>query len=267
MERFESQPLAAVNPRGCAVIVPLNAPSVAGMAEVAAQARGVADVVEVRLDALTDLPRIIEDEDWGFLAHIREVAAAPILATIRTADQGGDVTVPFMTYAEGVADVARQVEYVDVEWDPQIPEPILGGLIDAVRQGGARSVVSRHDFDGMATVADVDAYFAGARNLGAHVAKLAVTPAQTAQVAQLLQVVARHAQQSQQQAQNMSRIPTPPMEVLGIAMGKVGMVSRLSGHLFGNCATFAALPGHSSAPGQPDAVRLVSALDALQAVL
>ncbi|OKL50646.1 type I 3-dehydroquinate dehydratase [Boudabousia marimammalium] len=248
--------------------MPIQAATKTGLLEQANQARGIADVVEVRLDALGNLPEIIKNSDWGFLNEVRAITATPILATIRTTEQGGKAQLAFMDYAEGVAEVARTAEYVDVEWDLEIPEPILGGLIDAVRQGGAQSVVSRHDYENMPTVAELDAYFSGAKRLGAHVAKLAVTPANRTQVAQLMQVISRHAEQNQREAKIVGRVHTTPnTEILGIGMGEVGAISRLSGHLYGNCATFAALPGNSTAPGQPDARRLVETLDQMASVI
>ncbi|OKL46598.1 hypothetical protein BSR29_07180 [Boudabousia liubingyangii] len=253
-QRHSERTLRELNPRGCALLIPLNAPDRAGLQTQAAQARGLADAVEVRLDQLAELPELIKNGDFAWLNQIREAASTPIIGTIRTAGQGGNCELDFWDYAEAVAELAKHCEFVDLEWDSEMPEPILQGLITAIQNGGAAVILSVHHWEEMPPMADVDSFFNKARINGVNIAKIAVMPDNLPQVAQLLQVLARN--------QN------GPMETLAIAMGPLGSVSRAVGHLFGNCATFAALPGtEGSAPGQLPAERLAGVLDSLAGLI
>ncbi|AOZ72098.1 hypothetical protein BK816_01300 [Boudabousia tangfeifanii] len=223
----------------------------AEMISQAGAARGLADCVEVRLDHLPNLSQLITEGDWAWLEQVREAAACPILGTIRTASQGGEADLEFFDYAEGMSEVAQHVEYVDVEWDPEMPPPILAGLIDAGRNGGARVLLSWHDFEQMPPMATIDGFFATAAEAGVEIAKIACQVENQLQAAQLLQVLARHYQQNQQPpSPALGALARPRPELLAIGMGPAGQVTRAVGHLFGNCATFAAVDGQASAPGQ-----------------
>ncbi|MBV7363236.1 type I 3-dehydroquinate dehydratase [Actinomycetaceae bacterium TAE3-ERU4] len=255
MQRFSPCTISALNPRGCALITPLHAPTATDLIKQAVAVRGLADAVEVRLDALENLPQIIERSDFGFIEQIRQAASAPVIGTIRTREHGGQAELPFMEYAEGVAELAQVCEYVDVEWDSHMPPPIMLGLLEAVQKGGATEILSVHHWEEMPPLVQIDSFFADAAALGVKVAKIAVMPENQPQVAQLLQVVSRHA--------------GGRMEILAIAMGEIGKPSRITGHLFGNCGTFAALPaeaGQPSAPGQIPAERLAPVLDAMAGI-
>lgn len=90
---------------------------------------------------------------------------------------------------------------------------------------------------------------------GADIAKLAVMPHTPADTARLLEATA--------QAAAATGSDTP---LITMSMGQQGMVSRICGAAFGSCAGFATV-GVSSAPGQPAAPALRTALDALGAML
>lgn len=90
---------------------------------------------------------------------------------------------------------------------------------------------------------------------GADIAKLAVMPHTPADTARLLEATAQAAQATGND--------TP---LITMSMGQRGMVSRICGAAFGSCAGFATA-GVSSAPGQPAAPALCTALDALGAML
>ena len=253
MEQFEARSLQELNPRGCALVVSLTGDTPNQIAANAAAVRGTADAVEIRADLLQNPRQHLENPSW--IDHIREAAAAPIIATLRTRDHGGNIELPFMDYAEALAEMARYAEWVDIQYDHEMPPPILMGLLEAVAAGGAKRIVSKHHHDNMPSVVEIDSYLADVEALGVEVAKIAVNPQNLPQVAQLMQVISRHAEH--------------PTETVGIAMGKVGTPSRITGHLFGNAATYAYTAAGDNpvpvAPGQIEANRLASALDAIAA--
>ncbi len=88
-------------------------------------------------------------------------------------------------------------------------------------------------------------------NAGADIAKLAVMPQSPADGARLLQATAKAA----------ARRPETPL--ITMAMGAAGAVTRLCGGAFGVCASFGAVGGAASAPGQPDARHLRAAVQAV----
>jgi 3-dehydroquinate dehydratase-1 len=82
----------------------------------------------------------------------------------------------------------------------------------------------------------MEALFDTMDHLGADVLKLAVLPAGMEDVLRLLLALERTRQRCQR-------------PLIGIAMGKPGIVTRLMGEAFGSCLTFAAADAQS-APGQ-----------------
>ena len=85
-------------------------------------------------------------------------------------------------------------------------------------------------------------------SMGADIAKIAVMPRSAVDVAALLAATAVCAESS--------RVP-----LITMSMGPLGAVSRLSGQVFGSCATFATLGDAGSAPGQMPLDDVLAALD------
>ena len=83
-------------------------------------------------------------------------------------------------------------------------------------------------------------------------AKLAVMPKNADDVLRLLKVTYDIKKQY------------PALLVVTMSMGKLGVISRLSGEIFGSCITFGA-DGEVSAPGQMQMETLSGILDALHA--
>ena len=96
-------------------------------------------------------------------------------------------------------------------------------------------------------------WLATAHERGAQVAKLALTITS-----------ARHLLEVFTAMENYYRDTAGQRLFLVAGMGKIGTASRLVGGVFGNCATFAALPGtNPSAPGQVTASLQAEVLSAL----
>jgi len=211
-----------------AIVVSIAAADVAELIQQSqqAQAQG-ADLVEVRLDTSAELAgsRVILADLVAAIPRL----ALPALVTLRHIDEGGswagEPVERLDLYAQADAVGAA---YVDVElahddgWRPQ-----RAGL-----------VLSQHDFHGMG--GDLEGAIRAMHAAGATVAKIAVTPDDAADLA-MVERLYRHS----------------PGPLCAIAMGEVGLPSRLLAGCWGAAFTFARLDGTAgSAPGQPTAREL-----------
>lgn len=192
-----------------------------------------ADAIELRVDQCTQ-------RDPASVRAIVDRARAlrlPILATVRSADEGGH---------GGLDDAARLALYtallpavdgIDVELSSAICEAVVA---DA-RRHGRLAIVSRHHFDATPDAATLAATLAdGAR--GGDVVKIAAAAHDAGDLARLLDCL---------------RAPGPPRIV--IAMGAEGAASRVFFPLVGSLLTYS-FAGAPTAPGQ-------LALDELDAAL
>jgi 3-dehydroquinate dehydratase/shikimate dehydrogenase len=181
------------------------------------------DMVEVRLDGVTDLD----------VAAVVRGARVPVLATCRPAWEGG----LFEGSEEDRAAIlgralALGAAFVDVEWRA------LRGLHGdtfrrVVARDPARVVVSSHDFEGVP--ADLKTRVRDMRACGARLIKVAVTPSCLTETLDLMDVAgAGHA--------------------VVVAMGDTGLPSRLLATRFGSRWTYA---GNAVAPGQIPAGRMI----------
>ena len=115
---------------------------------------------------------------------------------------------------------------------------------------GVRIIASHHDFDGTPDERILHMLMDQMQQGGADVAKLAVMPNSADDVIRLLKLT----------NDTIQKYPTLP--VVTMSMGGLGVISRLSGEVFGSCITFGA-DGAVSAPGQMQMDTLADILDAL----
>lgn len=235
----------------CRVIVPLTAPTAAELAVLAGQAAPAADLLEVRLDALAELTPETAAEA---LAAVRAAAPeTPILATVRTAREGGPVDLDPDAYTALLTGLCEQApggfDLLDVEFSVGLQR--CAALLAAAHKAGAAAVFSCHDFAKTPATGAMTDLLISMGDAGADVAKLAVMPGDAADAARLLQATAQAA----------ARRPETPL--ITMAMGPAGAVTRLCGGAFGVCASFGAMGGAASAPGQPDARDLRAAVETM----
>lgn len=235
-----------------ALIIPLtgtNQPELRGQISRIPQA---ADLVEWRLDLLRDY------RNPGYLREIVEAVAPiiklPWLATCRSAAQGGGARmVPTHQFETMKMLVKAGANALDIEDD----FPLAREALSYTHDRGVVSVLSRHYF-AVAEAEKMDSeriynWLATAHERGAQVAKLALTI-----------ISARHLLEVFTAMENYYRDTAGQRRFLVAGMGEIGTASRLVGGVFGNCATFAALPdANPSAPGQVSAALQAEVLSAL----
>jgi 3-dehydroquinate dehydratase/shikimate dehydrogenase len=198
------------------------AEALAGLARAAAEA----DLAELRLDYF---------EEPYDLARLLGERACPVVVTLRPRDQGGR--------SEAAADERLEVlrraadlgaEYVDLEWDAARPEAVA-----ALKAGGARVIVSRHDFERVPE--GFEGWCAELAGRGAEVVKMVG--------------MARDVRDCLAVLRAFQRTDRP---TIALAMGEAGLPSRVLSLREERCLlTYAALgPGGGTAPGQPTAAEL-----------
>ena len=216
------------------IIVPLFARSLGALSPLAAAADAdpAAEVVELRLDPLPEV------DFSAALALVRSLTDKPLIVTIRTKAEGGELALMPDTYAAHCRALLAQggVDALDIEW--KACGPHRDALRNAARAVGAAALYSEHHFDGTPATDAMADTLAGMADAGADIAKLAVMPHTAADAARLLEATAR------------AHAARPGVPLITMSMGAIGAVTRFCG----GAATFGVTAGTTaSAPGQPSA--------------
>ncbi|MDK8273968.1 type I 3-dehydroquinate dehydratase [Varibaculum cambriense] len=246
------EPGSLFSPGRPALIVPLTGTNQVELRGQISRIPQAADLVEWRLDLL---------RDYHNPAYLREIveAVAPViklpwLATCRSKHQGGGSRmVPTHQFETMKMLVKAGASVLDIEDDFSLATEALAYAHDL----GVVSVLSRHYF-AAAEAEKMDResiynWLAAAHERGAQVAKLALTITSAQHLLAVFTAMENYYQDTAGKR---------PFLVAG--MGPLGTASRLVGGVFGNCATFAVLPGaEPSAPGQVTAALQAEVLSAL----
>ena len=169
MVSLRSLTLTAARPR---IIVPLFARDPAALCPLAkaASADPAAELVELRLDPLP------ADEFLNALALVRGIVDKPLVVTIRTRAEGGELALTPDAYAAHCrALLARGgVDVLDIEW--RACGAFRAELRDAAHAAGAAALFSEHHFDATPATDAMADTLTGMADAGADIAKLAVMP-------------------------------------------------------------------------------------------
>ncbi|KAJ8470414.1 hypothetical protein OPV22_024757 [Ensete ventricosum] len=208
--------------------VPLVAKSVEQMmADMAAAKAHGADVVEIRLDHLSDFePR----RDLQLLVGDRPL---PVLVTYRPKWEGGEYEGDDKQRFEALC-LAMELgaEYVDVEL--KVADDFVR-LISEKKPDNFKLIISSHNYQSTPSSEELSGLVARIQAAGADIVKIATTAVDIVDVTRMFQVIV-HCQ----------------VPMIGLVMGERGLVSRLLCPKFGGYLTFGTLGvGKESAPGQP----------------
>jgi 3-dehydroquinate dehydratase-1 len=187
--------------------------------------RGLADVFELRIDRF-------ERHDPSYVRSVCEAArghGVPLLATARSADEGGEAAL-----ADGVRlpifeAVMPVVDGIDIEIHAAIRDWVVG----LARRHGKLVIASHHDFEGTPPDATLVRLIDEAKRAGADVAKIAVTVPDLAVLDRLLGLLRAERDKG----------------LILIGMGGAGVASRVFFPLLGSLLTYA-FADHAVAPGQ-----------------
>lgn len=200
------------------------------------------DVVEWRVDFFEDVKDI--DKVKEALKAIRTILAdKPIIFTFRSAKEGGQKEVSTEFYLELNKRIVetKQVEVIDVELFNE--EKDVKELVEAAHTNGAAVIISNHDFKKTPPKEEIISRLRKAAELGGDLPKIAVMPTCAADVITLLDAT---------RIMNEEYAKGP---IITMSMAGKGVISRLSGEIFGSALTFGAAK-KVSAPGQISVVDL-----------
>ncbi|MBQ7506462.1 MAG: type I 3-dehydroquinate dehydratase, partial [Lachnospiraceae bacterium] len=215
--------------------------------------QSVGEIAEWRADAFTgvyDIPRMIK-----LFASLREVLKEmPLLFTLRTRNEGGQFSGTWEEYEEILLAAAddRNTDALDMEL--AFGEKRLIPLIREAHGKDKAVILSFHDFEKTPSKEELKEKLERMDKAGADILKAAVMPKNSRDVLTLLSA-----------AVEMKELVTEK-PVIAISMGEEGVISRLSGEVFGSACTFGTA-GSASAPGQIEAGLLRTALTTIHSSL
>ena len=208
-----------------------------------------ADLAEFRIDLLnfaSDRKQVIA------LGHeLKQILGTkPLIATIRTHNEGGQLTISDTDYGKTYQAYLQQpfMDMLDVEMfrDQQI-------VNDTVKMAHAKKVLivmSNHDFQKTPSESEIIKRLLKQDELGADILKIAVMPQNKQDVFTLMNATLKVSQQSKK-------------PLLTMSMGKLGTISRIATANMGGSFSFGMI-GEASAPGQIDVTQLKQFLKTVQ---
>lgn len=207
------------------------------------------DVVELRIDFLKDVTSL-QAVGQALETVRKELPNSALLFTFRTKEEGGETEVLEAYYFELIqyAAASGNIDAVDIEYFRN--QDSIRKTLAIAKEHNVTVVMSNHDFDKTPSFEEITERLIGMKKLGADVAKLACMPNSAKDVLTLLS--ATEAVKSQY----------PDEPIITMSMGKLGVVSRISGEVFGSALTFGSAK-KASAPGQLEVTTLQQILRAL----
>lgn len=208
------------------------------------------DLVEWRADYYAEVEKPGRLEEALTILR-KQLGNTPILFTFRTKEEGGERSLlpeAYVRLNERAAET-QMADLVDIEWNRG--KELAQKLIHAVQVRGCRAVCSFHDFQKTPESEQLLRILCRMQEIGADITKAAVMPCSRRDVLRLLDVSIRMEEQYADRP------------YITMAMGRLGMITRMAGALDGSAVTFAS-SGHASAPGQIDARLMAEILPLLQ---
>ncbi|QJC21182.1 type I 3-dehydroquinate dehydratase [Arcanobacterium buesumense] len=240
------------SPHARTIIVPLLGTTPAMLVQEAHDAQEAgANVVEWRVDMLFgDHPNFsFSHLGSEIIPQLLQATSLPILLTIRTAKQGGEIKVSDGRYRLLLAEmldtllqlgVPGERIAVDIEyWHRAAPD-----IARRAQDLGFTVVVSDHNWIATPDTEILHIMFDDILAIEGVVAKLAVTAQTPDDVERLLQATRNVTQETGRM-------------VIAVSMGELGRRARIEGWKYGSVATFAAV-SRPSAPGQPHISELLN---------
>lgn len=206
------------------------------------------DLVEWRADFFSGVQE--PGRAVAMLGELREaLGEIPILFTVRTRREHGELDIADEAYARLNMEVARsrKADLIDVELFTQ--PSVLRLLMAGIHACGVKIIMSNHDFDATPPCSELVNRLRKMRSWGADIVKIAVMPHTPDDVLALLEAT--------REAAKDGKSP-----VVSMAMGGLGVITRLAGEIFGSALTFGAAD-KASAPGQISAGELRHILNIL----
>jgi len=191
---------------------------------IAAAKKNGADLLELRIDCF-------KRHDTDYIQKIiKDVGAEklPAIATIRSKAEGGRYNLKDAERLKIFKAIMPLVDAVDIELSSK---KILNGVIKEAHRFKKRVIVSYHDFRNTPAEGQLNAIIKNSRKAGGDIVKIAAFAKDKRDIIRLASL-------------NISQ-----NDIITIAMGRLGVVSRLFFPMLGSLLTYCSVT-KSSAPGQ-----------------
>lgn len=205
------------------------------------------DMVEWRVDLFQHVFEL--EKVKVVLVRLRTILGeTPILFTVRTKKEGGELEISKEVYKElnELAIESGCVDLVDVENSGEKED--VETLIEKAHQADVLVIASYHNFETTPTSGEMIETLREMQKRGADVLKVAVMPHSKQDLLTLLA------------ATDMMTKKYAKKPVATMAMDNVGVLSRVTGEIFGSAITFGCA-SKASAPGQIPAKKLKETLE------
>ena len=208
-----------------------------------------ADMAEFRIDLLdfaSDTKAVIK-----LGKELNQVLKnKPLIATIRTANEGGQLKISDADYESTYTEYLKQpfMQFLDIEMFRD--QARVEKLTQRAHQKNVLVIMSNHDFDKTPTQQDIEQRLLKQDQMGADILKIAVMPKSKQDVMTLMNATLAVSQKS-----------TKPL--LTMSMGQLGTISRVATANMGGSLSFGMI-GEASAPGQIDVTQLKQFLKTVQ---
>lgn len=208
-----------------------------------------ADLAEFRIDLLNfanDSKQVI-----ALGQELKQILGVkPMIATIRTHNEGGQLTISDADYGKTYQAYLQQpfMDMLDVEMFRD--QHIVKNTVKLAHMKKVLIVMSNHDFQKTPPEAEIIKRLLKQDELGADILKIAVMPQNKQDVLTLMNATLKVSQQSKK-------------PLLTMSMGKLGTISRIATANMGGSFSFGMI-GEASAPGQIDVTQLKQFLKTVQ---
>lgn len=207
-----------------------------------------AEMIEWRVDAFSGVksPNAVRQ----VLKELAPLVENTILVfTFRSKEQGGECSLSSDRIYDlhQVAAESKVVDFIDVEYFYTEDADVE---VYTLQKMGTKVITSHHDFHETPSSDVLFMLLEQMNHSNADIVKMAMMPNSAEDVLRLLEETNKFC----------NRHPKQPL--ITMAMGKLGMISRVAGETFGSCVTFGA-GKNASAPGQIEMKKLKSILDVL----
>ncbi len=205
-----------------------------------------ADIVEWRVDwynDVCDIEKVIE-----ITKELSEILVnIPLIFTIRTSNEGGECNIKTEDYISLLSQitVGGHVDLVDIE--VLRGENLVKDFVKFAHANDVKVIGSNHDFEKTPTSKELVTKLRNIQGLGVDISKIAVMPKCKLDVLALLEATVIM----------LEKYADRP--IITMSMGDLGVITRVTGEIFGSALTFGAI-GKISAPGQVGVEKLYEAL-------
>lgn len=194
------------------------------------------DLIELRVDYLDNYNDSCYIND--VVCAIKKIVDKPVILTFRTGFEGGVRDISRESYAKLLLDILNESVTDILDLELFTGDDYVRQIVDKAHENNIKIIMSNHDFNNTPPLEEILSRLDRMNNIGADIVKIAVMPHDARDVITLISAT--------EMAVRMINKPVVTMSMSGL-----GLISRLSGEIFGSAITFGTVK-EASAPGQID---------------